>query len=108
MASARTPPYGALSYISYDPATTETVEWDAFVRSTPGGSPFHLIAWKRAGEAAFGHRPHYLLAFEGGAGAGGLPLLEMRGVFRWRRPVSGPSRGSGRRATAPPPTAAPL
>jgi len=34
------------------PLTTETMEWDAFVRSTPEGSPFHLIAWKRAVEAA--------------------------------------------------------
>ena len=28
--------------------TTETVDWDSFVRSTPGGSPFHLLAWKQA------------------------------------------------------------
>ena len=47
------------------PLTTETVEWDAFVRSASGGSPFHLIAWKRAVESAFGHRPHYLMAVRG-------------------------------------------
>jgi hypothetical protein len=34
----------ALTTVDVRPLTTETVEWDAFVRSTPGGSPFHLIA----------------------------------------------------------------
>ena len=42
--------------------TDETIEWDAFVREAPDGSPFHLIAWKRAVQTAFGHRPRYLMA----------------------------------------------
>jgi len=72
------------------PLSTETVEWDAFVRSAPGGSPFHLIAWKRAVEAAFRHRPHYLLAARGEALEGVLPLFEVRGLFGGRALVSVP------------------
>jgi FemAB-related protein (PEP-CTERM system-associated) len=72
------------------PLTTETVDWDAFVRSTPGGSPFHLVAWKRAVESAFGHRAHYLMALRGGAIEGVLPLFEVRGLFGGRGLVSVP------------------
>lgn len=70
--------------------TTETVDWDAFVRSTPGGSPFHLIAWKRAIESTFGHRAHYLMAERDGALEGVLPLFEVRGLLGGRGLVSVP------------------
>jgi FemAB-related protein (PEP-CTERM system-associated) len=70
--------------------TSETVEWDAFVRSTPGGSPFHLLAWKRAVETAFGHRSHYLMAWRDGAVEAVLPLFEIRGLFGGRGLVSVP------------------
>src|SRR5260370_41509150 len=70
--------------------TTETVEWDAFVRSTVHGSPFHLLAWKRVVEAAFGHRPHYLLASGSDRVEGVLPLFEVPGVFGGRGLVSVP------------------
>jgi FemAB-related protein (PEP-CTERM system-associated) len=72
------------------PLTTESLEWDAFVRSAPHGSPFHLLAWKRAVEAAFGHRPHYLLASRGGGLEGVLPLFEVRGLFAGRGLISVP------------------
>ena len=68
--------------------TTETIDWDAFVRSTPGGSPFHLLAWKRAVEKTFGHRPHYLLATRGGDVEGVLPIFEVRGLLGGRGLVS--------------------
>ena len=70
--------------------TTETLDWDAFVRSTPGGSPFHLLAWKRAVESTFGHRAHYLLAVRGGAVEGVLPLFEVKGLLGGRGLVSVP------------------
>ncbi|MGH7301093.1 MAG: FemAB family XrtA/PEP-CTERM system-associated protein, partial [Candidatus Rokuibacteriota bacterium] len=72
------------------PLTTETVDWDAFVRSTPGGSPFHLIAWKRAVESTFRHRPHYLMAVRGGGLEGVLPLFAVRGLLGGRGLVSVP------------------
>src|SRR5499426_1568885 len=70
--------------------TTETVDWDSFVRSTPGGSPFHLLAWKQAVESTFGHRPHYLMAVRGGGVEGVLPLFEVRGLLGGRGLVSVP------------------
>jgi FemAB-related protein (PEP-CTERM system-associated) len=70
--------------------TTETVDWDAFVRSTPGGSPFHLMAWKRVVETAFRHRSHYLMAVRGGGLEGVLPLFEVRGLVGGRGLVSVP------------------
>ena len=70
--------------------TTETVDWDAFVRSTPGGTPFHLMAWKRAVESTFGHRAHYLMAVRGGGLEGVLPLFEVRGLLGGRGLVSIP------------------
>lgn len=88
--------------------TTETVEWDAFVRSTPGGSPFHLTAWKRAVETAFGHRPHYLMALQAGAVEGVLPLFEVRGLFGGRGLVSVPYGVYGGVCAASPRAAAAL
>jgi FemAB-related protein (PEP-CTERM system-associated) len=69
---------------------TETVEWDAFVRTSGEGSPFHLTAWKRAVEQAFGFRPHYLVARHGHGVEGVLPLFEVRGLFGGRALVSVP------------------
>ena len=68
----------------------ETVEWDAFVRASGDGSPFHLTAWKRAVERTFGHRAHYLVARRAGAIEGVLPLFEVRGLLGGRALVSVP------------------
>lgn len=72
------------------PLTSETEEWDAFVRSTPGGSPFHLLAWKRVVESTFRHRSHYLMAVREGALEGVLPLFESRSLLGGRGLVSVP------------------
>lgn len=72
------------------PLSTETVEWDAFVRSSPGGSPFHLLAWKRVVETAFGHRAHYVMASSGGVVEGVLPLFEVSGLLGGRGLISVP------------------
>jgi len=69
---------------------TETLEWDAFVRTCEDGSPFHLTAWKRAVESAYGLRSHYLLARNGDALVGVLPLFEVRGLLGGRGLVSVP------------------
>ncbi|HET8579233.1 MAG TPA: FemAB family XrtA/PEP-CTERM system-associated protein [Methylomirabilota bacterium] len=72
------------------PLSTETVEWDAFVRSNTYGSPFHLLAWKRAIETAFGHRSHYLVATGPGGVEGVLPLFEVPGLLGGRGLISVP------------------
>lgn len=69
---------------------SEAAEWDAFVRASGTGSPFHLFAWKRAVQAAFGHRPHYLMAVRGGGVEGVLPLFEVRGLLGGRALISVP------------------
>src|SRR5262245_12533875 len=76
--------------LSIQPLTTESIEWDAFVRSTPGGSPFHLVAWKRAVETAFGHRPHYVMAVGEHGIEGALPLFEVPGLMGGRGLISVP------------------
>src|SRR5262245_52244226 len=72
------------------PLTDEGIEWDAFVRSTPGGSPFHLLAWKRAVELSFGHRAHYVMAVGPSGIEGILPLFEVRGLLGGRGLISVP------------------
>ena len=72
------------------PLTGESIEWDAFVRSTHGGSPFHLLAWKRAVESSFGHRPHYVMAVGERGIEGVLPLFEVRGLLGGRGLISVP------------------
>ena len=70
--------------------TSEKLEWDAFVRNSGRGSPFHLLAWKRVVESTFGHRPYYLVASRGGGIEGVLPLFEVRGLVGGRGLVSVP------------------
>jgi FemAB-related protein (PEP-CTERM system-associated) len=69
---------------------SETLDWNAFVRTAPGGTPFHLTAWGRAVEDAFGQRPHYLMAMQGGRIEGVLPLFEVNGLIGGRGLVSVP------------------
>ncbi|KPJ69798.1 hypothetical protein AMJ44_02130 [candidate division WOR-1 bacterium DG_54_3] len=37
-------------------------KWDAFVKSHPRGTFFHLIGWKNVIETTFGHKSYYLIA----------------------------------------------
>ena len=69
-------------------STAEAAEWDAFVRRSPEGSPFHLLAWCRAVEHAFGFRSHYLVAVREQHVEGVLPLFEVRSLLGERAMVS--------------------
>ena len=69
---------------------SDTVEWDAFVRMSTEGTPFHLTAWKRAVEQTFGFHASYLIARNGRAIEGVLPLFEVRGLSGGRALVSVP------------------
>jgi FemAB-related protein (PEP-CTERM system-associated) len=51
---------------------------EAFVRTHPGGTPFHLPGWLEAVERGCGQRGFHLLAERGGAIVGLLPLTELR------------------------------
>ncbi|CAG0975843.1 FemAB family XrtA/PEP-CTERM system-associated protein [Geobacter sp.] len=65
-------------------------QWDDFVRTSADGSLFHLTGWKEAVERAFGHRSHYLMAFEGDELRGILPLIEVKSRFFGHSLVSVP------------------
>ncbi len=54
--------------------------WDAFVRSRPDGTFFHLAAWQDVIEAAFRHRTHYVFAEQDGVITGVLPLAHVRSL----------------------------
>lgn len=69
---------------------TDPVTWDAFVRASDDGSPFHLTAWMRVLQATFGLHPHRLVARRGADIQGVLPLFEVRGLFGRRALVSVP------------------
>lgn len=53
----------------------DEAEWDRFVLSHRFGTPFHLMAWRKTIEEAFGYRALYLMAFDGGRICGVLPLF---------------------------------
>lgn len=56
-------------------------EWNAFVRSCPGWSPFHLYEWSGVMERVFGHECAYLVSRSDAPGrpiAGVLPLVRVR------------------------------
>ncbi len=60
----------------------------AFVAATEGGTPFHLPAWSLAVARGCGQRARYLVAEQGGAIVGVLPLTEMRSPLFGRALVS--------------------
>jgi serine/alanine adding enzyme len=56
-------------------------DWDAFVRSADGWTPFHLMAWRTVMTRVFGHDTVYLAARRDGAIVGVLPLVRVKGLF---------------------------
>ncbi len=60
----------------------------AFVTATEGGTPFHVPAWSIAVARGCGQRARYLVAEQGGAIVGVLPLTEMRSPLFGRALVS--------------------
>jgi len=60
----------------------------AFVTATEGGTPFHLPAWSIAVSNGCGQRARYLVAEQGRAIVGVLPLTEMRSPLFGRALVS--------------------
>ncbi len=60
----------------------EPAEWDAFVRTQPGWTHFHLAGWRGVVESVFRHPCTYLVARDdAGAIVGALPLVSVRSVL---------------------------
>ena len=64
--------------------------WDAFVQEHPYGSPFHLTAWKKTIEEAFGYKSHYLVARLGSRICGVLPLFGVKNAITGHILISSP------------------
>jgi len=64
--------------------------WDAYVLKNHYASHYHLSGWQRVIESAYGCRPIYMIAEEGGITKGILPLFEVKGLFSGRLLVSLP------------------
>lgn len=68
----------------------DSTRWDGYVRAHAGASPYHLDAWRRAVERAYGHAGCHLIAAEGERVVGLLPLFEFRVPFGGLSLVSSP------------------
>ncbi|HLI86863.1 MAG TPA: FemAB family XrtA/PEP-CTERM system-associated protein [Bryobacteraceae bacterium] len=64
--------------------------WDEFVLRHPHGSPFHLTAWKKTIEEAFGYQPFYLSAKSGSRVEAVLPLFFVRNPIIGSALISSP------------------
>ncbi len=70
-------------------ASDEVRRIDAFVRSHPRATPFHLTAWSRAVEKGCGQKAHYLVAEAAdGSLTGVLPMTEIASRLFGRALVS--------------------
>jgi GNAT acetyltransferase-like protein len=64
----------------------EDPRWDQFVRAHPDATAYHLGAWARVLNAAYGFKPAYVaLVAPDGELHGALPLMRTRGVATGRR-----------------------
>ncbi|WP_428531265.1 FemAB family XrtA/PEP-CTERM system-associated protein [Rhodopila sp.] len=64
--------------------------WDRFVTAMPAGSFFHLAAWARVIEAAFGHETFYSFTERDGAITGVLPLARVKSLLFGDTLISNP------------------
>ncbi len=68
----------------------EDARWDAYVRSHPRGTFFHLTGWRKVVEDVFRHEAHYLVVERGRQWVGVLPLFLCKSPFLGRNLVSVP------------------
>ena len=71
-------------------ATSDGKAWEDYVRTHPLATVFHELAWSRAVERAYGHRPVHVTAWLDGRLVGVLPLFFVKSVFVGRVLVSIP------------------
>jgi FemAB-related protein (PEP-CTERM system-associated) len=63
-AKSTNPMGGALSIKVEQIQSTDTHAWDAYVRSHPHSTLYHLIGWKNVIEKTYGHNTYYLVALD--------------------------------------------
>ena len=57
------------------------IDWDAYVRSAPGGLPTHLSGWRDVLRKTGGYETRYLMARQDGRVVGVLPLFFVRSAL---------------------------
>lgn len=56
-------------------ADSDAAAWESFVQASPDGTFFHRFGWRSLFREVFGLAPRYLIAEQGGAVTGVLPLV---------------------------------
>lgn len=69
---------------------TDSSAWDQYVNEHPSATLFHRLAWSRAVESAYHHRPVHLTVWEDERLAGILPLFLVKSIFVGKVLVSVP------------------
>lgn len=59
----------------------DTSRWDTFVDQCETATFFHRSEWRQLLDKTFGHRPHFLMAEQGGEIVGILPLAEVKSAL---------------------------
>ena len=91
VAQALNSSFGTAASVSVLPYSENVrAAWDAYVLAQPQGTLFHLTAWKRAIERAFGFEPRYLFAEIDGKICGVLPLFLSSNWVQGRTLISTP------------------
>ena len=57
--------------------TGEEDAWDSYVYESDASTFYHQIGWRNVVEKTYGHKPRYLVAREGDAIVGVLPMFLM-------------------------------
>ena len=74
---------------------TDRTAWDDYVLNHPDGTAYQLFAWQEAVATAYGFRGKYLLAENGSALCGVLPLIDFRVPFAGSTLISLPYCDAG-------------
>ncbi|VUT26077.1 MAG: FemAB family protein [Candidatus Methanolliviera sp. GoM_oil] len=70
--------------------TGEEDAWDSYVYESDASTFYHQIGWRNVVEKTYGHKPRYLVAREGDAIVGVLPMFLMESRVFGRKLVSVP------------------
>jgi len=79
--------------------------WNGYVQKSDLDGHFHDFAWRRVIQRSLHHRPHYLIAKQGDALTGMLPLFDVRSRLFGRSLVSLPFLNGGGLLADDPPSA---
>lgn len=73
----------------------DTKLWDDFVGEHPDSFFCQTTAWREVVQSVYGHRPYYLMAWEGGSLQGVLPMFLIRSRLFGRTLASSPFASAG-------------